>query len=72
MIERCTRTAGVDCVRKPGHKGACTAAPSAATLDWDEHRTEVEERHIAAAVALLELDFETPEWADLLDDEEDR
>jgi hypothetical protein len=68
---RCTRTPGVACVRMPGHQGCCTVAPSAATLDWDRNRETIAERHIAAAVDLLALDFPTPDFADLLDDEED-
>jgi hypothetical protein len=70
-VGRCTRTPGVACVRMPGHQGCCTVAPSAATLDWDRNRETIAERHIAAAVDLLVLDFPTPGWADLLDGEED-
>jgi hypothetical protein len=56
------------CVRVLGHKGACTAAPSAATLDWDREKSPVAEHHVDAWVTLWALDFETPGWADLLDD----
>jgi hypothetical protein len=64
---RCTRTPGVACVRKPGHKGVCTAAPSAATLDWDEHYHEQRARLIEAATIIDYLDWPAPPWADLLD-----
>jgi len=54
-------------VRKPGHKGVCTAAPSAATLDWDEHYHEQRARLIEAATIIDYLDWPAPPWADLLD-----
>ena len=66
-MNTCQKTPGVACVRKPGHMGVCTACPTSATLDWDLHRTEQEEKHIRAAVILLELDWPSPPWADLLD-----
>lgn len=53
------------CVRRAGHKGACTACPSAATLDWDNHKAQAE----VDVETLAALDFETPRWADLLDDD---
>lgn len=65
-MTRCNH--GGYCVRQLGHAGACTAAPSAATLDWDVDREAIEQRHIETAVTLEALDFETPSWADLLDD----
>jgi hypothetical protein len=55
------------CVRALGHSGCHTAAPSAATLDWDVDRSPVAQRHIDAAVTLWALDFPTPPWADLND-----
>lgn len=58
------------CVRRPGHAGAHTACPSACTLDWDHDREAIAEKHIEAATTLLALDFQTPKWADLLDDGE--
>lgn len=64
-VERCTKTPGVACGRKLGHRGCCTARPSAKTLDWDRGQ----EWHIAAAVDLLILDLPTPRWADLLDED---
>lgn len=60
----CTRMSS--CVRRAGHAGACTAAPSAATLDWDDHKAEAEVR----AELLQALDFPAPRWADLLDEGE--
>jgi hypothetical protein len=63
---RCTRTPGVACVRRAGHAGACTACPSAATLDWDTEARTIEQR-INVAVTLLALDFPAPSWADLND-----
>jgi hypothetical protein len=48
-----------------GHKGAHTAAPSGRTLDWDVHQAEKR----AALETLKALDFETPAWADLNDEE---
>lgn len=65
-MDRCNH--GGYCVRKLGHAGVHTAAPSVATLDWDHDREAAERRHIEAAVTLEALDFETPSWADLLDD----
>lgn len=53
-----------------GHAGCHTAAPSAATLDWDHDRKVVETQHIDTAVTLLMLDFETPWYADLRDEDE--
>lgn len=61
---KCERMAS--CVRRAGHAGACTACPSSATLDWDLYRSSLERN----AEMLRELDFPTPRWADLLDDEE--
>jgi hypothetical protein len=58
------------CVRAPGHAGAHTACPSARTLEWDRDREAIVERHVQAAATLLALDFPTPAWADLLDDDE--
>jgi hypothetical protein len=65
MSDRCNW--GGWCVRKTGHCGAHTASPPITTREWDERREEIIERHIAAAVTLIELDFPTPPWADLLD-----
>ncbi len=64
LVDRCVKTAGVWCVRTPGHAGVCTACPSSATLDWDD----VQDKASKDAAALQLLDFETPAWADLRDD----
>jgi hypothetical protein len=56
------------CVRVLGHRGAHTACPSAATLDWDHDKSPIAQRHIDTAVTLLALDFPAPHWADLRDD----
>lgn len=56
---RCTRMSS--CVRRAGHAGACTACPSSATLDWDEREVRAE--------ILAGLDFETPWYADLRDED---
>lgn len=58
------------CVRIIGHAGCHTAAPSAATLDWDHNKQHIAQEHIDAAVALWMLDFPAPRWADLNDDKE--
>lgn len=52
------------CVRVVHHRGVHTAAPSAATLDWDpSHTRPVQIGEIDAAVTLLMLDLPTPYWA---------
>lgn len=66
----CTKTPGVACARQAGHQGCCTAAPSAATLDWDHDKAPIAQRHIDAAVTLFALDWPAPPWADLRDEEE--
>jgi hypothetical protein len=48
------------CTRALGHLGAHTASPLPGTPAFDEAKEP--------AAALAGLDFETPEWADLLDD----
>lgn len=64
MNERCARMSS--CVRLAGHAGACTACPSSATLDWDLYRSSLERNE----EMLRALDWPSPPWADLLDDEE--
>jgi len=55
------------CLRRLGHKGAHTAAPAACTLDWDDHYQERRNEREREAKVLMDLDFPTPPWADLLD-----
>lgn len=64
----CTKMSS--CVRRHGHKGACTAAPSAATLDWDDHKDAITVRREHEAKVLEYLDFPSPYWADLNDEED--
>ena len=58
-----------NCVRVLGHAGVCTACPSAATLDWDRDKETLAQKHIDSAVTLWTLDFETPWYADLNDED---
>lgn len=59
----CRKTPGVACARQEGHMGACTAAPAAHTLDFDEHYR----RKWDSLTILADLDWPAPVWADLLD-----
>lgn len=54
------------CLRRPGHTGAHTASAAAGTHDWDRDR----DHEVQADTTLRALDFPTPEWADLLDEDE--
>lgn len=56
------------CRRLTGHAGVHTARPTPVTDGWDRNREQIAQAHIDAAVTLTTLDFETPRWADLLDD----
>lgn len=58
------------CVRALGHAGCHTACPSSATLDWDHDKSPIAQKHIDAAVTLWALEFETPWYADLNDEED--
>lgn len=55
------------CTRVRGHTGAHTRSPFPGTAEWDRVRGE---GAVDAAVTLLLLDFPTPPWADLIDEDE--
>jgi hypothetical protein len=57
------------CQRIPGHAGVHTARPTPLANGWDRNREEIAQAHIDAAVTLLALDFPSPWYADLLDEE---
>jgi hypothetical protein len=60
-----TRCNTPNCVRILGHTGAHTAAPSRATLDWDHKQAERRYND----TTLRNLDFPTPWYADLNDED---